>query len=459
MREKVYEILVTIKVRNRIVAINVRCRIEIPLKIKNKPSIKLHLTKKQYDRLNYVFEFSIYGKNYPDLAPFEIRAETVYRIKDENPKWKHKSADYVILGEPKNIEFQMPLTWSKNLREVIFRLTPNKLLNSQRIGKKIIAATKLKPAKGLSIRFENHYKYYTNAENEDVSFSELVVVCRLSSKFALDEKEVFTQYIEDILWLASLAERHRCACLGWKYFNKNVISNFYRGDTSIPDDKKELYNELIDIGNIEEYFQLTIKNLHKLEFKENIRRTIMLIVPSRETVESEFLSLFTALETLVLGFRRWKQREFVFTDNAEWNKFNSDFRNWIKKESSIKNDSHKRGLIYENATALQRVSFNTVFSEMCDYYSIDLSDLWSVNIRENKEWSLTDIRNNLVHGNPFKDKYFSWKANEHLRWTVERLILAVLGWEISKSNVSSTKMSHLTAYNSWKDDRAKMSKS
>lgn len=460
MREENYAILVTIKVGNRIVARNVRCKVFLPLKYNEELLLNLHLTEKQCEKLERIFEFSVYGKNYPKWAPFEIIAQTVYRIKAEEQPWYHRNNEYVLIVKPKNLIHKIPLTWSKDKREINFLLTPNSLLNSQRIGKKVIAATKLKIARGISLTFENHDKRYKNDQEEYVEFSELVAVCKLSSKLNQDADSILNNYIEDVLLLASLADRNRCSCVGWSFFNRNVITNFYRGDISIPNIEKQKFNELIDIADIEEYLQTTYRNFQNINFKDNVRRAIMLTLPKRETVESEFLSLFTGLETLVLGFRRVQNREFVFSNSDEWMQFNSDFREWVKEVSILKDDNNKRSLIYMNAFALHRIPLSVAFDEMCRYYSIDLTDLWSVNKRVNKEWSLTDIRNNLVHGEPFEQpRVFSlWTARENLRWTVERLILSVLGWETSRSKVSPCNLSSMTAYRTWEKDRTIISR-
>lgn len=470
IRKEDFAILVTVKVKNRTVARNVRCKVFLPLKYEDELLLHLHLKENQYKKLERIFEVSIYGKNYPDFSPFDIITEIAYRYKAEKQPWFHKNNEYVLIMKPKNLVRKIPLTWNSDKRNAIFRLTPNKLLNTQimetnysngEIKIDVAAKVSINLPDEISLNFERNFKHYENSKNETVRFYELIAICELPLNSKLNASSVFTEYVEDVLLLASLANRHRCSCVGWEFLEENLITDFFRGDISVPEEKKDNHDVLIDIGDIEEFLQTAFDNFRDLEFKQNIRRAIMLTLPDRETVESEFLSLFTALETLVLGFRRSKNREFIFSDLNEWQRFNSDFQNWVKKESFLKDEKDKRKLIYEVSGGLQRVSFAGAYKEMCEYFSLDLSDLWSVSIRENKEWSLTDIRNNLVHGESLgQPKIFSlWTANANLRWTVERLILSVLGWEVSKSKVSPRRLSYLTAYHSWRTDRTKISQS
>ena len=50
---------------------------------------------------------------------------------------------------------------------------------------------------------------------------------------------------------------------------------------------------------------------------------------------------------------------------------------------------------------------------------------------------LTDIRNKLIHGDPFPHDLFGALivANEHLQYTLERVLVRVLGWDVGETKV------------------------
>jgi len=168
------------------------------------------------------------------------------------------------------------------------------------------------------------------------------------------------------------------------------------------------------------------------------------------------LALYSALETLVLYFRKGHRLETVFTADEEeqWKQLEGDLRQWLKNHSLLNDNKDKRKLLYENLPALKRVSFSTAFIKCRDFYGVKLDDLWPV-LGSNEGWSLSTIRNKLVHGEHFAQRLGALgTAKEHLQWTVERFLLTILNWAVSASNVAADYLtSNSTAYQIWKEDR------
>jgi len=77
----------------------------------------------------------------------------------------------------------------------------------------------------------------------------------------------------------------------------------------------------------------------------------------------------------------------------------------------------------------------------CEHYSVKLDDLWSV-LDYNGGISLSQIRNKLVHGEHYENKHYGaiLCAKQHLKWTIERMILGILNWSIDKSEISPVKL-------------------
>lgn len=133
-------------------------------------------------------------------------------------------------------------------------------------------------------------------------------------------------------------------------------------------------------------------------------------------------------------------------------------RDWLKSLPLLSGDerAEQRKLIYENLSALERISFGHAFRKFCEVYSVDLADLWPISGGGDKNWSLTFIRNRLVHGEVFP----SYKigalsvATQHVQWILERLILGYFGWSVDNSNVSRAYLSSfLTAHKAMETER------
>jgi hypothetical protein len=77
-------------------------------------------------------------------------------------------------------------------------------------------------------------------------------------------------------------------------------------------------------------------------------------------------------------------------------------------------------------------------------------DLWPI-VGSARGLSLAEVRNRLLHGvvlTPAQEEAL-FKALIHLRWCVERMILAFLEWPLEQSLVGRF-LGHMATYNSWK---------
>ncbi|MGA2535872.1 MAG: hypothetical protein ABSF53_07655 [Terracidiphilus sp.] len=89
-----------------------------------------------------------------------------------------------------------------------------------------------------------------------------------------------------------------------------------------------------------------------------------------------------------------------------------------------------------------------LFEEFKKQYAIDISDLWPLIDGPGKP-SLNRIRNTLVHGKAFtaRSDFKSLSiAAENLQWLLERVLLATLGWDVERSDVSSKSLRRYTAH-------------
>jgi hypothetical protein len=127
-------------------------------------------------------------------------------------------------------------------------------------------------------------------------------------------------------------------------------------------------------------------------------------------------------------------------------------KGFIKEHNHFKYEQEKRKLLYEKIQELSRVSFGTAFKSFCEFYQIDLSDLWPIG-GEEVSTSLTKIRNKIIHGGRFEREEYNAVicALSHLKWTLERCILRVLDWDVERSKVRSLFLNNYIDYNEWKE--------
>ena len=159
------------------------------------------------------------------------------------------------------------------------------------------------------------------------------------------------------------------------------------------------------------------------------------------TGEGEFTSLYAVLESIVLWYRKSKGFELIVADQEEWRMLQDDVRTFLKNHRVLQGSEparkERRAMILRKVGELRRVPFAVALDKFCEEYGVKLDDLWPVLTDKRGEISLTDIRNRIVHGTPVSPTQFHALigAKQHMRWVVERSLLAVLGWPLEKSKV------------------------
>ncbi len=214
--------------------------------------------------------------------------------------------------------------------------------------------------------------------------------------------------------------------------------------------------ELIDAASREEFVGHALGAFARFEQRDVLRRAISYTnAASGETIEVAFISLYAALESTLTFFRR--KGDYKILPRDDFARLERELKKWLRQHPLLKDDSARRALLYEKVKELNRFPFSYVFNRFCQQYGVELADLWPVPGRP-EEWPLAEIRHRLVHGDPFvrRPPEAMACAAEHLQWTVERMILSVLGWPLSRSQVSPEYLSSISAsHRDWHDERAK----
>ncbi len=405
----------------------------------------------------------------------KMQADKVYFKTSSTVYWGQNIAETILIGVPSDLK--VTTLFQRNVKTDVqnisgnFWLTPSVLLspaksieqsNNGNVKVKTIRQFKFTLANGTALSFDEHFRYLKNEDNETVTLTELVAEFELDEQIQ-DNKEIENNIInqlDDFLMIVSFAERHRCICLGWDFINSESHTKYYRRNLAIPDARKKpsSFEALIDILDFDEFIKQAYGRFIELEPRDLIRQAIQYAIYREDkTIENSFLTLYSAIETLLLYFRRNQQLETVFVSDDEWKDFQKALKQWLKNYPLLSGDKNKtkRSFIYKKIPELNRISFSNAFKNLCKFCSVDLSDLWPI-VENCDGISLSEIRHKLVHGEAFDLLQLRslMAAKEHLQWIVERLILAVLGWPVSKSKVNRDYLSHYMAcYKDWGEDQ------
>lgn len=458
---------------------NVRCKLLLPRRSTGPLRFKFYPSDEQKRVIENMWEFSVEGQ-VKDLAGdvrTSIRTGKAYwRSGEHEPtQWEPDLTEWVMVGEPTDLMITHFLRPDPSIptdkAEGSFWLTPSPLLSHARMDEPLESGgfsvrTVYQPtftlANGLPLVFKQRYHTYRHDDGERVTFSEPVLDFELEGGAAEVAKgDELHSLISDFLVLISFAARRRCMCVGWDVREGLNYKNFYRRNIAIPstEEGSRRYDEIIDLADIEEFMKVVLDSFDKLEPKESVRRALNYAIPSEGgTMENAFISLYAALESLLAYFGEKERIEVL--PREQFRQLESDLRKWLKKHPLLEQRSEKRGLIYEKVMELNRVSFSTVFKGFCAHYAVDLSDLWPVTGKPG-EWSLSEIRNKLVHGATFdyKKDGVLYCAMENLKWSVERMLLAVLDWPLTRTRVRPEYLSSImTMHKTWKAKRELLTK-
>jgi len=266
------------------------------------------------------------------------------------------------------------------------------------------------PDKYTRFIFERHYRRYKHADDAEIVFSELVATFQIEE--ATDEHRQVTelsQKLEDVLLLASFAARQRCVCLGWEFHSSSHYVRQYFRNKTLPENSSRKTirtgDEIITLADFKEFMAHTYPMFMRYSEPAALRRALSFVIPLRRAIlESDFLRSWSALEMLIYNKKRVPLRER--------------------------------------------------FGKFCEQYDVLLMDLWPV-VTNDGGHSLYRIRNMLAHGEYFGSEHYGvlMYANVYLAWTIERMILGLLGWRVERSTVSPANLADQYPYQTWREDR------
>lgn len=439
----------------------VPCKLFLPKTILEKPQIYIFPERKQFDILPGIINRCSFTANIGDPPDIAIFGEDVHISGGSMRHWEKGLDEGYLRIYPARLKIKhFRKTNSDN--SVLFNLTPSLHLSPRDLreyyydGKAKIRRGKrfkFKLEEDFNITFLNHYKWQED-KKKTITFSELVGEASFA-RFANEEDiEDYLLIIDDFLLLVSLAEGQRCIIPRLNVYLANSFIEIYRLDRSLPNiSNNHSFNDfVIDTKFLKRFLKNAWRTFRESKQQQLIRVALETTTSDvNSTMESHFLSLFSAVETLILAFRLQSGCEYILHDQGDWKAFRDKVKKLVQANEVFKDDKDKRALIYQNINGLNRVPLQHAFKKFISESKLELDDLWPFS-SDKGDWSLTTIRNRLVHGYRLNERYIDSfaEALDNIEYYAKRLLLVTLGWDFDNSKLFRRDESFVQ---SWKEAR------
>lgn len=238
------------------------------------------------------------------------------------------------------------------------------------------------------------------------------------------------QLLEDVLLLMSLASKQWSVWFSSQLIVPgNLIQDRVQTTSRTVSDHEPADNTVpVPPSDVLDFLRTALPRY--MDFREEggaMKTAIQTALASREEdyVESQFLSLFTALETLKNIFAEQENLTHLL-DQDTFEEMRSDLKDVVREHIGGNENSELRREIYKSMFGLNRPSLQSLLDGMLEKYDTGIEDLYP----QDKTSTIKDTRNNLVHGRGAPDD-INKLTNElfRLQALVNRLILRMLGWE------------------------------
>lgn len=435
---------------------DVSCKIFLP----NDPSLQIRiecdLNEQQFRQASSFSRFSLSGKlpGRSEERADEIFSNVVYvdslsqhHRRAELPDWTLKAYAYELTITRYFKEDSEP-------PKALFWITANALLEPLKTfwpnPNGTMRVRTLRERRFRHPQWEIKFDLVTHYKGDDYQAKisrHLVANVRPRNGSGFEKFPELVQLIDDVVLLASFAGRHPSVSFRWDLSEKGKMISHYRQRTLKA--KKPLGRFLpdvvIDYKRFVLFLKMALLRLDRAgELANYLRTSMYTLVKEPHVIEHDYIALFSALETLVLFFRR-KQGLGLILQEDKWKLVRRRIHDALQ---SADIDKRSKQLLIRNLSALNRISLNDTLVRMCERYKIDIEDLWPFS---GQEGSLINLRNQLAHGEPMAQVHAAaiMTATRHLQWLMERVLLRILDWPIEESGVDKHYLRQWIPYHDW----------
>jgi hypothetical protein len=443
------------------VVMHVPCKVYLPERILEKPLIAFQPDADQASRIrSFEASFRAAVQHLDGSQGALLEAPTVYIRDQRSALWGPGLVVATFNGEPQDFRvtrYYQGAGRPSGESHVVWWISPNKMLSpplethrsfrgDYRVRRFYRHRFRLTP--GFSIAFDKHFRSRTDGD-QLVQWSFLVGESRVP--VCAEEGHTLANsllpLVDDLLLVSSLATRSATACVGWQASDEACSTSFYRGKYAFPTGYtlSNLWEGLVHSGDFRRFVRKGYSRLRKYSDPDVLRFVIHALVPRESTtLERSFMSLFAALEMMILEFRKRRSLEFTLGEK-DWQSLRDGLKVAIGTLTKGRLAPTRRSWLYSKLAELNRVPLRAAFDRFCEVQHVKLDDLWPVFGSKATGFGLSDIRNVLVHGGEFPrwDIDVLGTACDHLRWSVERILLSVLGWAVDEADVSPSTLKAL----------------
>lgn len=451
---------------------DVRCDIRLPKRSCGRIEVLCWLNQQQQEQLEGIWEVSLQATLYyaggtkkrGDIFIARGIIESAVGHERANVGYEYKTS--ISPSDLAVTEYWAKKSGDDQATGGEYWITPSSLLAP--ISLKRLCPTdglRIEPVEVLSCRLENGIglQFADNQvflENENRSTTvRLELVARLSVARDVTDVPTLLPSLDNLLLLGSFAERKRVLCAGWSAWDKSRIQRFYRRSIAIEDDTTttDRVDPLIKKYEFREFLERANRSFSQLRHRELIVLAINGVTSkSNAPLEVQYMSIFSVLESLVLYHKREHDNEMIVTAET-WKEMRPAIKESLKHVPGMPKDPNRRKLIYEKIGELNSPAFRSAYAAAQQQSDWVVDDLWPV-ADKSQGPSLTCMRNRIVHGVPVEpnDIKALAVATLHLRWTIERALLAILDWPLERSAVDSHSLNGWIPYKDWRAIRESM---
>lgn len=438
-------------------SISVPCEIYLPDKIGEQPKIVLLPEKSIHSYYSQPTSLSLHGEIGQGLGAVKIIGTGIFfgsgseRYCGDGLNDRH----IMVHADTLQVIHSIPSELESNAVKASFYITESLLLQPfDSITQSYNGNTtnekgdplRVKLSDNIEFIFENEYRYRKNGR-ETIRWAVLSAKIDISTENF--EKNKLLSDIDDFLLIVSFAENRKSACLEMRWTTKEEFIHEYRMNRVIPpfDENHSFRACLIPEPEIlKQYLGSAFLKLREHPQFSLIHGAIAAVTQFNEgTIGSNFIRIFSALESLVLAHRRINNLEFSIEDSRERKNLENSIKKAIKENLILKYDQYRRKLIYDNISGLFRISLRQATESFISLHAIDTSDIWPL-FDSTTGISLIQIRNKIAHGENFsnEDWWHIAEAEKSLRLLVNRCVLSVLGtsYQATRAGVQIKDLQH-----------------
>ena len=444
-RNEDHRILIDITIDQR--TFSLPCKVYLPETILDQPQFYILPNRAQYDLLPQLKGSGSFRSTNNVDDQIYVTGENVHISGGNMISWGDGLEEGYLKIYPSRFTIQYKGNFSdKNI--IWFQLTPSLHLSPFEIrdlhydGTSKVSHCRTKSYllnNYITVTFKNHYKWLDRQNNTKLNFPEIIGEAELTAPLKEDDIEQYIKLLDDFLLLVSFAEGQKIIIPRLQVFFPDKYIKIFRCDRSLPNisPNHSFHNLLIDQRDFDIFINKAWPIFKNHQYYSLLKSALETLTSDISySMESRFLSLFSSIETLVLAFRLAFDQQHVLSDHKQWNLLKKCLMHSIKSQSVVELDKDRRKIFYINLNSINRIPLYQAFEKLLSKKQICSDDLWNFSNDENG-YSLTTIRNRLVHGYGIGEKFidsFS-VALQNIKLYAKRLLLSEFNWDLENSKV------------------------